>query len=134
MDPQYQVMFVRLRAVFPGNIERFVFTSVYIPPASGGRLAADQPDLEEQPLPVTVVAPNPTANEAKLTFTLREEAETQIDLIDSRGNIVARHAEGFLPSGTHQRAYDHAALPTGTYLYRVQAGRQVAVQKLLVSR
>ncbi|MBR9975219.1 MAG: hypothetical protein KFF77_06530, partial [Bacteroidetes bacterium] len=57
-----------------------------------------------------------------------------LTVLDLHGRVVARVFEGFLDAGTHERVFDARGLPTGLYLYRLQAGGRVLTRKMLLSK
>ena len=79
-------------------------------------------------------APNPTAGPARITFALPEAGPVRLAVYDVLGREVARLVDGELGAGRHVAALDGAALPGGTYLYRLDAGGRTLVRQLTVVR
>jgi hypothetical protein len=64
------------------------------------------------------IGPNPTASEARLTFSLAREAQVGVRVHDVMGRLVRRIDAGRLPAGPHQETWD----ARGTDGQRVRAG------------
>jgi hypothetical protein len=81
--------------------------------------------------PVAVVLgpaePNPFAGQTTFRVHLPAAVPVRLTVYDISGRVVARPADGLLPSGDHVIAWDGRdgtgrALPSGIYLYRIDAG------------
>ncbi len=77
--------------------------------------------------------PNPVTDGATVHFDLAAAAEIVLDVHDVTGRRVATLAEGGLPAGRHQRAWDAgAAAGAGLYFVRLRvAGEPVRVARLV---
>ena len=64
----------------------------------------------------------------------RKGAQVAVVVYDVTGREVARPVDGWVEAGHREARLDGAALPTGVYLVRVEAGRDVAVQRLTIVR
>ncbi len=91
-----------------------------------------QAAAEALPAEVTLAPafPNPFARTATLSFALPEAAEVRLVVYDVLGRAVAKLADGTWEAGRHQVALDGRGLAGGTYLVRLEAGGQVATQRL----
>jgi len=83
---------------------------------------------------VAQTAPNPCSASASLKITLPAAAPVEVVVYDLSGRRVATPFAGALPAGDHRLVVDTSALPAGVYLYRVTAGADVAVKKMVVAR
>ena len=63
------------------------------------------------------VRPNPSRGATTVAFALTEAAEVRLVVYDGREAAVL--AEGRLPAGAHEVAFDAAGLPSGGYLVRL---------------
>jgi Secretion system C-terminal sorting domain/WD40-like Beta Propeller Repeat len=101
------------------------------PPAVGRVAAASlMPELEmaaEQefrtgPEEVSIGAyPNPFNPSTTLRYELPAAAQVQLAMFDVLGRRVALLVDGRVDSGVHEVRFDAANLPSGVYLYRMQA-------------
>lgn len=57
-----------------------------------------------------------------------------LTVLDMHGRVIARLYEGPLEAGTHEQLFEAHGLPTGLYLYRLQAGARVLTRKMLLSK
>ncbi len=79
-------------------------------------------------------APNPAAGRTVLRFALGGPATVRLRLFDVLGREVAVLADGERPAGTHEVTVDAARLAAGVYVARLDAGRAVVTQRLVVVR
>ena len=77
--------------------------------------------------------PNPVTATATISFKLEMPSRVSLAVYDLSGRRVATLAEGSYAAGEHA-AYWHANVPTGVYIYRLQAGDKVAVKKVVVAK
>ena len=80
------------------------------------------------------VYPNPLANEAVLTFTLRSKTDIVIDLADLSGNSVMRIFNGTLDAGSHRYDLPSAGLANGEYFLRLIDAKNVSVYKVIINK
>ncbi|MFH1568458.1 MAG: T9SS type A sorting domain-containing protein, partial [Gemmatimonadota bacterium] len=85
--------------------------------------------------------PNPFNGDTVIPFRLPGPAATPVELVlfDALGQRVAVLAKGLLEPGLHEARWDGRdaagrAAASGVYLYRLTAGRQVAVRHLALTR
>jgi hypothetical protein len=71
---------------------------------------------------------------AAVRFTLPKESVTTLVLYDLNGREIKKLLEGRLAAGAHTVSFVAKDLPSGIYFYRLQAGAQQAMRKLLVVR
>ena len=69
-------------------------------------------------------SPNPFCASTALRVYLPAPADVRLGVYDLLGREVARLADGPAEAGTHRFVLDGARLPSGTYLVRLEAGRQ----------
>ncbi len=79
-------------------------------------------------------SPTPVRGSASLGFVLHREAETRLEVFDTRGCRVARLADGVLPAGRHQVRWDATALSSGVYFVRLQAAGESRTRRAIVVR
>jgi hypothetical protein len=79
-------------------------------------------------------SPNPFAASTTIRFALAAPSAVRLAVYDVLGREVAVLVDGALEAGAHAAVFDAAALPSGAYLYRLSAGRQVRTGQLTVLR
>lgn len=96
-------------------------------PACGGSktLTIDE-DASEEAQPETFTLqdayPNPFNPTTAIAFDLPLGSEVRLAVYDMLGREVARLVDGYREAGVHQVTFDATHLPSGVYLYRMQAG------------
>ena len=97
----------------------------------------------EMPTPSAIVlaaaAPNPFNPRTELSFELADDVEVSLRVFDLRGRCVAILAGGRLVAGRHRVTWTGTdahgrALPSGTYLARLETEMAVRTQKLMLVR
>jgi hypothetical protein len=83
--------------------------------------------------------PNPFNPRTELRFELRDAGRTRLTIFDARGMLVRRLVDATLGAGPHVRTWDGRddagrAVPSGTYLYRLESGGEVQARKMLLMR
>jgi len=74
--------------------------------------------------------PNPFNPATTISFTLPHADRVSLTAFDLQGRAVATLVDGALEAGTHRVTFDGAGLPSGVYLYRLQAGGRQASGKM----
>ncbi|MCX6640235.1 MAG: T9SS type A sorting domain-containing protein [bacterium] len=76
--------------------------------------------------------PNPFNPTTTIRFDLPQAAQVTLDVFDINGRAVGvQHVEP-LQSGSHEITFDGSGLPSGVYLYKLQAGDYSAVSKMVL--
>jgi len=80
--------------------------------------------------------PNPSRGRTSIRFTLARESPAQVVIVDLRGSVVKALAEGLLPCGEHQLAWDGTdehgeKVPPGIYFCRITVEGERRVQKIV---
>ena len=83
--------------------------------------------------------PNPFNPRTEIRFELRERGRTRLTIFDARGMLVRRLVDASLDAGPHTRIWDGTddagrAVPSGTYLYRLERGDVDEARKMLLMR
>jgi hypothetical protein len=94
---------------------------------------------ETQTLEFHGVSPNPLRGPGQLSFSLPEESDVKLELLDQSGRRIATLARGRLPAGRHSIRWDGrrgtgALAPPGIYLARFESGGRVLTQRIVLLR
>jgi len=123
---------VRCKVTFNNGAIQYVYTNVpnqYCPGCRQGTVAESKTGDG-----LTVIYPNPSANQAVLQFTLETSADVNRLLIDAQGTVVQRANYGRLEAGTHEKLVSVEQLPAGVYYINLRVGSRSSRQKLIVTR
>ena len=107
-----------------------------LPPATPEqslRAATTSGDAPELATALGVIAPNPSAGRATVSWTLAEAGDVRVSVIDLLGREVAVLAEGAFAAGP-QRSSVPAGLAPGVYVVRLQAGAVAQAARFTVVR
>jgi hypothetical protein len=83
--------------------------------------------------------PNPFNAATRIQFDLPAVESVRLDIFDVSGRLVRRLLDATLPPGSHAVDWDGRtngmeSSPSGVYLYRLQAGREVVERRMLLLR
>jgi hypothetical protein len=78
--------------------------------------------------------PNPFNPSTVIRYGLRHKSFVQLNIYNALGQRVAQLVNGEVEAGYHEVRFESAQLASGFYFYRLQAGDDVATQKLLLLR
>ena len=76
------------------------------------------------------VYPNPFARNTEISFSMERASDVSLVIYDVRGRAVATLADGTMEAGSHSVTFDAASLPSGVYIYRLQAGTQMETGRM----
>jgi oligosaccharide 4-alpha-D-glucosyltransferase len=76
--------------------------------------------------------PNPFNGQTRVSFDLPRASLVKLDVFNMLGQRVATLADTSFPAGKHELSWNAAALPSGVYVLRLQAGTVVRQQKALL--
>ncbi len=78
--------------------------------------------------------PNPFNPATTIAFSLPAGAPVSLKIYNVMGQEMATLVERQLPAGNYQITWQARNLPSGVYFYRLQAGGQVEVRKMLLAK
>ena len=82
-----------------------------------------------------VITPNPASNAGtKILYTMKNEGNVQVALIDMLGNRIRMLQDGFVSNGRHVIDVDQEILRNGVYFIRLVSPEVTVMRKLVVSR
>ena len=76
--------------------------------------------------------PNPFNPVTTIAYALPTASDVTLTVYDLLGRPVETLVEAHRPAGRHQAVFEAAGLPSGVYVYRLQAGTFTATKKLVV--
>jgi hypothetical protein len=80
------------------------------------------------------VTPNPSRDAVTLRFTLVDDGQATIDILDASGRTVTRILDASMPRGEHQLAFVPEGIPAGRYLVVLSTRALRSVHPLLLLR
>ena len=86
------------------------------------------------PISISNLAPNPTADNAEVRFTVNEPMRVRADLTDMSGNLIDQLFEGVVQPGiTYTVDLEVESMASGMYQVRLASNSYLVVRKLLVT-
>ena len=76
--------------------------------------------------------PNPFNPATTIRYALADAGPVRLDVFDVWGRRVATLAEGFQTPGTYEVVFEAGNLPSGPYLYRLQADDGIVMRRMLL--
>jgi len=87
-----------------------------------GKTGASNPGLQPDGFVLEANYPNPFNPTTTLAFSLPSSQPVTLTVYDLTGRVVATLVDGLLSAGSHTVTFRADHLPSGTYLYRLDAG------------
>ena len=78
--------------------------------------------------------PNPFNPSTTIRFALPRTSDVSLRLYDVLGRQVAEIVRGTMAAGNHQVSFDASDLPSGAYLYRLEAGVHLHTRTMVLLR
>jgi hypothetical protein len=92
--------------------------------------------VEERALPTAFALdqnyPNPFNPSTTIEFALPKDSHVKLEVYDLLGRLVATLVDDVRPAGYHMQRFDASALGTGIYFYRLSAGENSFLKKMLL--
>jgi hypothetical protein len=76
--------------------------------------------------------PNPFNPATQLAFDLPEASNVRLAVFDVLGRQVALLADGGFEAGTHEVTWNAESMPSGVYLYRIEAGAWSSTRRMML--
>jgi hypothetical protein len=74
--------------------------------------------------------PNPFNPITKISFSIPEMSFVTLKIYDILGSEITSLLNEIKPSGIYEKEFDASQLPSGTYIYRLTAGKQQIIKKM----
>ena len=81
-----------------------------------------------------MASPNPFRQQTALSFTLPATAQVRLAVYDALGREVTVLRDGTVEAGQHEAVFDGSSLPSGVYVWRLEADREVQAGRLTLLR
>jgi serine protease AprX len=78
--------------------------------------------------------PNPFAETTTIQFGLESDGFVTVDVLDIMGKKIRTLVSETRQSGRHEVQFDGSALPSGTYLYRINTNGKTSTMKMVIAR
>lgn len=93
-------------------------------------------DLFEQPETYALEQnyPNPFNPQTTIGFNVPTASEVRLTVFDMLGREISVLVNGVVPSGRHEVVFEAGDLPSGTYLYRLEAAGQTITKTLVLMK
>ncbi len=78
--------------------------------------------------------PNPFNPSTFIAYELARPEYVRLEIFDAAGRSIGVIAEGMQPAGSHRVRFEASGLPSGLYVYRLEAGEEVFVRKMTLVR
>ncbi len=78
--------------------------------------------------------PNPFNSSTSISYRISQTSEVTLTIFDILGRAVSKFASGPKPPGTYEWSFDSASVPSGMYMYRLQAGDVAETKMMMVAK
>ena len=75
--------------------------------------------------------PNPFTDRLQISFTIAEDADVQVKLIDNQGRLVEVICDQAYNAGSHSIDYNNQDLAPGIYYYQINSGENSITKKIV---
>ena len=118
----------------PGGFRLYTTTS--LPAPEPGLITVNVEDDAEVPAQFALDQnyPNPFNPTTTIRYAVPEPGPVRLDVLDVLGRQVAVLVDGVVPAGTQAATFEAGHLPSGLYLYRLQAGSRIETKTMVLVR
>lgn len=82
----------------------------------------------------TIAYPNPFAETTTIQYSLENEGFVTMEVMDIMGKKIRTLVSEAKQPGYHEVKFDGSALPSGTYLYRINTNGKTSTMKMVIAR
>jgi hypothetical protein len=101
---------------------------VFIMPKSG---VAGEEEIPTE-FALTQNFPNPFNPATEIQYAIPSASNVKLEIFNITGEKVATLVEGYMNEGTYNVSFNASSLPSGMYLYRINAGSFVQTRKMIL--
>lgn len=76
--------------------------------------------------------PNPFNPATRISFVLPETGTVKLNVYNILGQLVKELYNGVLEAGEHTLNFDASGMPSGTYIYQIEAGNYISARKMVL--
>lgn len=118
-------------SLLPGEFR--IYTTQELPAPEEGLITVDVAEANDVPATydLTQNYPNPFNPQTTIRYTLAEAGPVRLTVFDLLGREVTTLVHGTRLAGSHTATFDATGLPSGVYLYRLEAGGQVLTRQMM---
>jgi hypothetical protein len=98
---------------------------------AAGPLAVNQPN-QDNSFALKGNYPNPFNPTTTVYFTIPKASYVKLTIYNALGQVVGTILNDYLSAGEHYAQVDGSQMPSGAYFYRLEAGENTAVGKMLL--
>lgn len=96
-------------------------------------------DIDDQQMTITDFAlsqnyPNPFNPSTKIVFELPQTTDVTLNIYSINGEKIATLINNVMPAGQHNITFDAAQLPSGVYIYKIDAGQFSSAKKMVLMK
>lgn len=102
--------------------------------STGGTLTSVEDDVLPAEFELSQNYPNPFNPSTAITYSLPEGTNVRLSVYNILGSEVAVLVDGFKPAGTHNVNFNASELSSGVYFYRIDAGQNSSVKKMILMK
>lgn len=77
------------------------------------------------------IYPNPVSGSTTIEYFLEKIQQVSVKVFNQKGQVVYKVLEGTKGAGRHKLKLEMAAIPSGIYLCKMQAGDQSEIKKII---
>ncbi|NUM70638.1 MAG: T9SS type A sorting domain-containing protein [Ignavibacteriaceae bacterium] len=78
--------------------------------------------------------PNPFNPSTKIEFIVAEPGFVKVSILNITGEIISVPVKEFMQAGKHSITFDASGLPSGIYLYKLDAGNSSFTRKMILAK
>jgi len=102
-----------------------------------GVFTAASADVHQTSSPIVSLGsnfPNPSSGSTIFTYTLASPSQVNLKIFDLNGKELRQLVNAYQNSGNYEVTFDASALPSGSYMYQLQAGDAILSKKMVIAR
>ena len=80
------------------------------------------------------IFPNPSSSRFTIQFTLENEEQVKLLVLNNLGQVVATLANETIAEGQHELNWNAEGMPAGVYFYNIQIGKQAGTGKMMLMK